>query len=207
MEIKATDILNNIKNALSFEEEEPETSTELNGDTMVYLREFPTDSDWMRCKERALVTMGLSPVNEPTEKWKKDILNARHSPIRCLHFSFYLENIPSWVSVHLVRHVHAQPYVRSQRNDRQDMYDRTKAPQDAPVNMIWDMNAEELLTICTKRLCQQASPETRAVIQAMCTLVEDNCPEFKGALVPMCEYMGGICREMKPCGRYKKSNY
>ena len=109
--------------------------------------------------------------------------------------------IPYCVSVHLCRHVHAQPYVRSQRNDRQDEYDRNNAPQDAPVNMILDVNAEELMVIANKRLCNQASPETRAVVQEMCDLVEERCPEFKGLLVPMCEYCGGVCHEMNPCGR------
>ena len=26
---------------------------------------------------------------------------------------------------------------------------------------------------------------------------------FKGLLVPMCEYHGGVCHEMYPCGRAK----
>jgi thymidylate synthase ThyX len=111
-----------------------------------------------------------------------------------------LENIPSWVSVHLVRHVHAQPYVKSQRNDRQSEYDRTKAPQDAPVNMIWDMNAEELMVIANKRLCRLASKETREVVTQMCKLVVEECPEFDEFLVPMCFYHGGVCHEMKGCG-------
>jgi thymidylate synthase ThyX len=136
----------------------------------------------------------------PDSEWRKDILRARHSPIRYLRFSFMLENIPSWVSVHLVRHVHAQPYVKSQRNDRQSEYDRTKAPQDAPVNMIWDINAEELLVIANKRLCRLASPETRAVVLEMCRRVVSECPEFDGLLVPMCIYNGGVCHEMKGCG-------
>ena len=126
----------------------------------------------------------------------------RHSPIRYLTYSFFLEEIPSWVSVHLVRHIHAQPYVKSQRNDRQGEYDRTKAPQDAPVNMIWDVNAEELMVIANKRLCMQASPETRKVVREMCDLAQKHTPELEGLLVPMCEYQNGVCHEMKSCGRY-----
>lgn len=166
--------------------------------------EYPTDNDWLEVKRRALVTAGLNIKNPPTEEWKKNILNARHSPIRRLHFSFLLEDIPSWVSVHLVRHVHAQPYVRSQRNDRQSVYDRNKAPQDAPVSMIWDMNAEQLMVIANKRLCMQASTETRMLIEEICRKVVELCPEFAGFLVPMCEYHGGVCHEMYPCGRCEK---
>lgn len=170
----------------------------------VTMLEYPTERDWLEVKRRALVTVGLDVKNPPDEKWMDDMLNARHSPIRWLRFSFLLEDIPSWVSVHLVRHIHAQPYVRSQRNDRQKLYDRNKAPQDAPVDMIWDMNAEELLAIANKRLCMQASQETRQVVEEMCNQVAELCPEFAPFLVPMCQYHGGVCHEMKPCGRCVK---
>lgn len=166
----------------------------------IKLIEYPTEIDWMAAKQRALVTVGLTAKNAPSLEWKRKILAARHSPIRRLRFSFLLEGIPSWVSVHLVRHIHAQPYVRSQRNDRQDAYDRTKAPQDAPVSMIWDMNAEELMVIANKRLCRQASQETQEVVAGMCRAVLEKCPEFEGFLVPMCQYHGGVCHEMHPCG-------
>lgn len=170
----------------------------------VTMIEYPSEKDWLAVKERALVTIGLKAKNAPDDKWKREILEARHSPIRRLRFSFLIEDLPSWVSVHLCRHKHAQPYVKSQRNDRQDKYDRNKAPQDAPVNMIWDMNAEELLTIANKRLCAQASKETQAVVWEMCQQVICFCPEFEGFLVPMCEYHNGKCHEMKPCGRCKE---
>lgn len=62
--------------------------------------EYPTEQDWMACKERALVTIGKKAVNPPDEIWKKAILKARHSPIRRLRFSFYIEGIPSWVATH-----------------------------------------------------------------------------------------------------------
>lgn len=170
----------------------------------ITMTEYPTERDWLEVKRRALVTAGLKVKNPPDEKWMADILNARHSPIRYLRFSFLLEDIPSWVSVHLCRHVHSQPYVRSQRNDRQNAYDRNKAPQDAPVNMIWDMNAEELMVIANKRLCAQASKETRELVEEVCRQVIAFCPEFKHFLVPMCLYNGGVCHEMKPCGRCVK---
>lgn len=169
----------------------------------VEILEYPTDADWMEVKRRALVTIGKKPVTPPSVEWKKEILRARHSPIRYLRFSFLISGIPSWVSVHLCRHVHAQPYVKSQRNDRQTEYDRNKAPQDAPVDMIFDVNAEELMVIANKRLCMMASEETRAVVNQMCQLVGMYCPEFKEFLVPMCEYTGG-CKEMNGgCGRWQ----
>ena len=136
---------------------------------------------------------------EPSSSWKKRILLAEHSPIRKLFVSWKWSDLPYWVSVHLCRHIHAQPYVKSQRNDRQSEYDRNSAPQNAPVCMIWDMNAEELMTIANKRLCRLASAETREVVQKMCDLVIAEMPEFKSVLVPNCVY--GKCHEMYPCGK------
>ena len=164
----------------------------------VELIKYPTADDWKYCKQCALVTVGKEVKTEPSQEWKHSILKARHSPIRVLKFAFQLE-VPYWVSVHLCRHVHAQPFVKSQRNDRQSDYDRNSAPQNEMVTMIWDMNAEELMTIANKRLCKQASEETRAVIQEICDQVVEKCPEFRDLLVPMCKY--GRCNEMFPCGR------
>lgn len=162
------------------------------------LIKYPSAEDWMFCKRCSLVTVGKEALTEPTESWKKKILEARHSPIRTLQFAFELE-LPYWVSVHLCRHIHAQPFVKSQRNDRQSDYDRKKAPQDETVKMIWYMNAEELMIVANKRLCKTASEETRQIVKMMCDEVLKVCPEFHGLLVPMCKYHGGVCHEMFSC--------
>ena len=170
----------------------------------ITLLEHPTERDWMEVKRRALVTVGKTPINPPSEEWKRAILEARHSPVRYLRFSFLIEDLPYWVSVHLCRHVHAQPFVRSQRNDRQTEYDRNTAPQNAPVTMIWDVNAEELMVIANKRLCNMASAETQKAVRGMCDAVTAVCPEFTGMLVPACERQGGVCHELNGgCGNYK----
>lgn len=165
---------------------------------------YPTDEDWMLAKSCTLVTVGKESQKPPTEEFKRKILRARHSPIRVLNFCFYLTDVPYWVSVHLCRHIHAQPFVRTQRNDRQSEYDRTKAPQDAPVDMMWHMNAEELITIANKRLCNLASKETRELVKMIFAEVIKVCPEFDNELVPMCTRNGGICHEMFPCWRKEK---
>lgn len=170
----------------------------------IELIEYPNDETWMGVKQRTLITVGKTVKNKPDIEWKKKILEARHSPIRYIRFSFLIEGIPYCNSVHLCRHVHAQPYVKTQRNDRQKEYDRKKAPQDAPVSMIWDLNAEEMMIVANKRLCNCADKDTREIVQKMCDLIIEKCPEFDGLLVPMCEYQGGVCHEMFPCGRHKK---
>lgn len=162
------------------------------------LIKYPSEEDWIFCKRCALVTVGKESQKEPTKESKQKMLEARHSPIRVLQFAFELE-LPYWVSVHLCRHIHAQPFVRSQRNDRQSDYDRKKAPQDEYVRMIWYMNAEELMVIANKRLCRQASEETTEIVRMMCDEVMKVCPEFEGLLVPMCQYQGGVCHEIFPC--------
>jgi thymidylate synthase ThyX len=62
------------------------------------------------------------------------------------------------------------------------------------------MNAEELINIANKRLCNLASPETRAVMRMMFREVKKVCPEISDELVPMCVRNGGVCYEMFPCG-------
>lgn len=174
----------------------------------VWLLDYPDEHDWIGVKRRALVTVyrrkgGIKP---PDSDWKHRILAARHSPIRWLRYSFMFEGIPSNVSVHLCRHVHAQPYVSSLRNDRQGEIDGDLAPRNTPVNMILDVNAEELMVIANKRLCNKASEKTQEAVQEMCDLAIGVTPELEGLLVPMCIWCGGVCHEMTPCGRYRKDN-
>ena len=145
-----------------------------------------------------------TPKNGPSEKLVHDCLNARHSPIRVLNFAFMIEDIPSNTSVHLCRHVHAVPFVSSLRNDRQNRMDGDKAPRDTPVDMIFYCNAEELMTIANKRLCNKAAPITRKVVQMMCLEALGRIPELAGLLVPMCQYHGGVCHEIDGCGKCTK---
>lgn len=170
----------------------------------VTLEKWPTKEDWILCKKAALKTMRKSIKTEPTIEWKKSILRARHSPCRVLMFMFNMQDVPYYVSTHLARHVHATPFISSQRNDRQSKYDRTKAPQDSLVDMMWWMNSEELMVISNKRLCNLADEKTRELVKMMCWLVEEKCHEYKGLLVPMCVHNGGVCHEMFPCGKFDK---
>ena len=142
-----------------------------------------------------------TPKNGPSEKLVHDCLNARHSPIRVLNFAFLIEDIPSNTSVHLCRHVHAVPFVSSLRNDRQNRMAGDKAPRDTPVDMIFYCNAEELMTIANKRLCNKAAPMTRKGVQMMCLEALDKMPELTGLLVPMCERCGGVCYEIQGRGK------
>lgn len=167
----------------------------------VTMTEFPTENDWAQVKRRALKTCGKNPLSPPTHEWKHKILKARHSPIRRLFFSFDLDDIPYWLSNELCRHHEGvEKYVFSQRNDRQSNYDRNAARQDAPVDMIFDCNAEGLMNVMNKRLCGCASKEMRLLMAEIKGKVLELFPEFDGLLVPACEY-NGKCHEMNSCGR------
>lgn len=170
----------------------------------VEILKYPTAEDWMLCKQCTLNTVGKNTTKLPTEEWKHKLLLSEHSPIRTLNFCIKMI-IPYYVSVHFCRHfTGVTHFVQSQRNDRQDNYDRTKAPQDSPVSHMMYVNAQELMFMARRRLCMQADPFTRKVMEAICMKVIDLCPEFNGTLEPMCSYRGGKCTEFNCCGLNKK---
>lgn len=167
----------------------------------VDLAHIPNDEEWMWVKQCTLRTVGLKAKTGPAEEWKHEILRARHSPIRDLWYRFEIEDVPYWVVMHLVRHhVGCHPFVMTQRTDRTGV-DRGELPQGQLISMNWSLNAEGLMNVANKRLCMQASKETREVVRTMCDLVLEKCPEFENLLVPMCEWQGGVCHEMFSCGR------
>lgn len=163
----------------------------------------PTEEDWHRCKMLALNTIGKRYTgSDVTDEWKRKILRSEHSPIRTLMFTIRME-VPYWVSVHFCRHKYGvEHYVSSQRNDRQSEYDRTKAPQDAMVTHVMDIDAQELIQMARMRLCSQAAPETQVVMLRIRDAVVATNPEFSPFLTPKCIAHGG-CNEFSPCGFYE----
>ena len=166
----------------------------------VEILRHPTDEDWQRCRLLALSTVKNNPSCGPvSDEWKRKILRSEHSPIRTLMFTIRME-IPYWVSVHFCRHKYGvEHYVKSQRNDRQSDYDRTKAPQDAMVQHVMDVNAQELIQMARMRLCFQAAKETQEVMILICDAVVEACPEFSESFMPKCMAYGQ-CNEFKSCG-------
>lgn len=168
---------------------------------MIQILRHPTDEDWARCKTLALNTVGKRNASgTASDEWKRKILRAEHSPIRTLTFTIRMD-VPYWVSVHFCRHKYGvEHYVSTQRNDRQDRYDRKSAPQDAMVTHIMDINAQELIQMARMRLCNQAAEETRAVMQDIRNAVIQTNPEFADFLRPKCAFLKA-CNEFNPCGR------
>lgn len=149
----------------------------------------------------ALLTEGKLADTNGTPDWHAKLYEAEHSPMRAVLFWIVLE-IPYWVSVHLVRHkIGVEHFVSSQRNDRQTAYDRTKAPQDAPVLHGMLINAQALVTMSRKRLCGKASPPTREAWEKVVRAIYYVDPMLAYRMVPECVYRGGRCHEFKSCGK------
>lgn len=165
----------------------------------VELLRCPNEADLFWVKTCTLNTVGKETTKAPKEDWIKRLVEAEHSPIRELWFGIKME-IPYWVSVHFVRHhIGVNHYVQTQRTDRTGV-DREDKFQSAPVSHIMSINAQELINMAHKRLCKQASLETRVVMRMIVDEIVSKCPYMKDVLVPLCVYRGGKCTEMFPCG-------
>ena len=166
----------------------------------------PDDADWLDVKEAARNTINREGAGSlPSEEWKRKILIAEHSPIRLLRWKF-LWVLPSWVSVHFVRHKFGvEHFVSTQRSDRTGE-DRNKKPQDSPVSHLCEANAQALINISRKRLCSCASPETRSAWQEVKKEIGKNEPAVASAMVRECVYRG-FCPEFNCCGYVHTDSY
>lgn len=163
--------------------------------------------EWSKVKRSARTTISREGEGTyPSDSWKKNILLAEHSPIRKIKFSWKWTGLKSWVSVHFVRHwLGILHWVTTQRVDRTGV-DRDKSPQDTPVEHECEANAQALINISRRRLCSQASPETRKAWQEVKVEVEKNDPILASVMVKECIYRG-FCPELYPCGYSETEAY
>ena len=155
--------------------------------------------DWDMVKEAALATENKRPKTPfPTEEWKAKILRAEHSPIRCLQFFIRMEDVPYYVAMHLVRHKHGvEWFVGTSREDRTGV-PRNERKQTDPVNLSCIINAQALIAISRKRLCNKADIKTRDLWHLVKNTMYDVDMATATAMQPECVYRGK-CTEMKPC--------
>ena len=145
-------------------------------------------------------------IDEPSSQWKKRMLLCEHSPIRELVFDFKWTELRYWVSVHFVRHkIGVEHYVRSQRSDRTGI-DRDKLTQESLVEHRISLNAQALINISRKRLCCNASKETREAWVSILDTIKEKEKELYSVCVPDCVYRG-FCYEFKSCGFYESKKY
>jgi len=143
---------------------------------------------------------------EPSSTWKRRMLLCEHSPIRQLIIKAKWYELPYWVSVHFVRHwlgiIH---WVRTQRSDRTNI-NRNDIPQGALVEHEIEANAQAIINISRKRLCNCASPETKEAWQTFLNSFKDKEPELYNTSVRECIYRG-FCPEFKSCNYHKSEDY
>lgn len=173
-----------------------------NGEIKVEILKHPTSVDWAWVRFLAKNTVGAKVDPEEglmSEQTKKKYLRSEHSPIRYLQFIIRM-TIPYCDSVCFCRHkTGVEHFVQSQRNDRQDKFDRYLEPQGHMVSHVMVVNAQELMFMARRRLCRMASPNCQKIMRMIRDAVLDSNPEFKEVLVPNCEYLH-MCPEFKSCG-------
>ena len=156
-------------------------------------------ADWKRVKNHCRTTVGKEFTDkEPTEDFKTKLLISEHTPIRLIEFDWSWKDIKSWVATEWSRHKF-EKFITSQRNDRQDKYDRRAARQDTPVIMGMLINGDAIKFVSRRRLCNKADPATRTVWKAIVDAIGKIDPIVAEACKPECWWNGGRCFEPIPC--------
>ena len=170
--------------------------------SLVKIDRFKSEDNWQDVKDAAMNTIGKDTGVYPESEWKRKMLLSEHSPIRRLRFYWRWTELKYWISVHFVRHkIGIEHWVTTQRTDRTGK-NRDFARQSSFVNHACEADAQALINISRKRLCSQASVETRETWQAVKDEVAKVEPELASCMVRECIYRG-FCPEMYPCGYSK----
>ena len=162
-------------------------------------------TSWKRVLNAARRTVGKTYLDkEPSTSWKAKVLLAEHSPIRLLEYDFGWRKIRQWVTTHLVRHHEGcEKFVHSQRSDRRELpCDRDHIYQGAKNDMDMTCNAQAMINISRKRLCNCASKETREAWKMVMDELQFVDPILRNKCVPECVYRG-FCPELQSCGYWK----
>lgn len=170
---------------------------------------------WKRALNAARRTIGKNPIEkEPSDSWKAKMLLAEHSPIRLVEFEWTWKGIKQWVTAHIVRHHEGcEKMVHSQRGDRRaileeyDVETRDQLPQGAENDMDMTANAQALINISRKRLCNCASKETREAWKQVKEEIRKIDSVMADKMVPECIYRGFCPEFINSCGYSKTSQY
>lgn len=172
----------------------------------MYIDKFKHEDNWQEVKDATMTTIGKNTGGYPDTEWKRRLLLSEHSPIRKIKFSWRWKDLMYWVSVHFVRHwlgiVH---FVSTQRTDRTEI-NRNELSQSNFVSHEVEANAQALINISRKRLCNCASAETREAWSVVKSKVSEVEPELASCMVRECIYRG-FCPEMFSCGYNKTDNF
>ena len=165
-----------------------------------------TSNNWQAIKNATMNTIGKDTGKYPDELWKRKMLMAEHSPIRKLKVSWKWQDLMFWVSVHFVRHhIGIEHFISTERTDRTGI-NRNELPQKNFVLHECEANAQAMINVSRKRLCMQASEETREAWKAVLAKTK----HYESALVKSCVrdcVYRGYCYEFKSCGYSKTQAY
>lgn len=157
--------------------------------------------DWQEVVNDCRATVAKPPLGkEPSREFKRSILISEHEPIRDIIIKFRWKGIKYWIAMHWKTHIWPGR-TNTQRNDRQQEYDRNKAPQDMPVDFVGDTNSQHLIDTMRKRLCKMAASETRDYAADLKVTLHGIEPEIADVCVPNCIYRCG-CPEPNGCGMF-----
>ena len=166
-----------------------------------------TKGTWNEINDSCRVTVNKeSNDKEPSSIWKRKLLLSEHSPIRQLIIKWKWSSLYSWVSVHFVRHKFGiEHWVRTQRTDRTGV-DRGTLSQNTFIEHECEANAQAIITISRKRLCNKASAETREAWTEMLNKLKEKEPELVSVCVADCIYRGH-CYEIASCQYHKTKDF
>lgn len=186
------------------------------------------DTSWNRALNAARKTWGKNKIEkEPSEEWKKMALMAEHSPIKLVEYTISFKDLRQWVGVHLLRHPFVLPFIHTQRVDKRDLDEyvdkvmsilsddvkndpsfnkRDYLFQGQTNDQDFVVNAQTLINISKKRLCNCASKETREAWKAVQDAIREFDPVMASFMVPSCVYRG-FCPEKDSCGYWKTKKF
>lgn len=160
---------------------------------------------WTDVLNRCRRTTGKDELeNEPSDSFKAKMCICRHSPLRQIEFDWTWKRIPYCISVHFLRHTcgnnpDVEPFIQSERDDRTGK-SRKNVRQTKMINMDYTCNAEALLNISNKRLCNCADPMARKAWRMVVNEVAKVDPIIASKCVPSCIAHGRCTELFNPCG-------
>ena len=158
---------------------------------------YKIKGDWQDVVDGCRATVAKPPLGkDPSDEFKTNILIAEHEPIREIWIKWRWKSIKYWIAMHWKTHIWPSR-TNTQRTDRTGI-DRNELRQDEAVTFEGTANCQHLIDTWRKRLCGQASIETREYAEDFKTTLRPKQKHISDVLVPNCIYRCG-CPETKMC--------
>lgn len=168
------------------------------------IKDFRSTNNWDEVIKRGRTAIDKDrEVYKINSNLKTKLLLAEHSIIRELWIKWLWVDIPYWVTVHFKTHsLGTIQDTKSQRGQR----NRENLPQGALVNHEMSANAQAMINISRKRLCNRAADETQEAWQGVINRLRYYEPELADLCVRECVYRG-FCPEVECCGYVKTKTF